>query len=150
MVAYRIMRFSNKIKIFVNKISPFRFGAFLFGGFLISLNDLYWPFKLFYYIWPYSYYIRSFTYNYFIEIDWDPCIPAENPNQPVCVDSSSGALVLDEFAKIFPLVSSEDETGVDIVVLIAIGAFFKIVYIVGVLMKTAAASKFQSSESTPK
>jgi hypothetical protein len=32
----------------------FWFGAFLFGGFLIPLRDLYWPFKLFYYIMPYS------------------------------------------------------------------------------------------------
>jgi hypothetical protein len=33
----------------------FWFGAFLFGGFLIPLRDLYWPFTLFYYIMPYSY-----------------------------------------------------------------------------------------------
>lgn len=31
------------------------FAAFLFGGFLIPLRDLYWPFTLFYYIMPYSY-----------------------------------------------------------------------------------------------
>ncbi|KAL7574130.1 hypothetical protein ACA910_014815 [Epithemia clementina (nom. ined.)] len=128
----------------------FWFGSFLFGGFLIPLRDLYWPFELFYYIWPYSYYVRSFVYNYFIDIDWNPCNPEANPDQPVCVDSSSGAEVLDEFSKIFPLVSSTDETGVDIVVLIAIGTFFKLLYIVGALMKTSAASKFHAPESVKK
>ena len=110
------------------------------------MRDLYWPFELFYYIFPFSYHLRSFIYNYFSEIDWNPCDPVQNPDEPVCVDSTSGADVLDEFSTIFPLISSKNETGVDIVVILAIALFFKIFYIVGALIKTSAASKFHAPE----
>lgn len=41
----------------------FWFGSFLFAGYLIPLDDMFWPFKLFYYIMPYSYYVRSIMYS---------------------------------------------------------------------------------------
>jgi hypothetical protein len=44
----------------------FWFGAFLFGGFLIPLRDLYWPFTLFYYIMPYSY-VRTICLSNFMQ-----------------------------------------------------------------------------------
>lgn len=108
----------------------FWFGAFLFGGFLIPLDDLYWPFELFYYIMPYQYHMRSFVYNYFSETGWDPCPLTSIQTQPVCVLDGDSDKVLDSFGRIYPLISSDDQTGFDIVILIVIGCVFKLFYIV--------------------
>uniref|UniRef100_A0A7S2YIE4 ABC-2 type transporter domain-containing protein n=1 Tax=Entomoneis paludosa TaxID=265537 RepID=A0A7S2YIE4_9STRA len=123
----------------------FWFGAFLFGGFLISQDDLYWPFELFYYIMPYQYHLRSFVYNYFSEISWEACDPVLNPQQAVCVNSTNADDIIDAFGRIYPLISSDDQTGFDIVILIIIGTVFKLMFIAGVLMKTSATSKFHAA-----
>mmetsp|Transcript_5277 Transcript_5277/g.6906 ORF Transcript_5277/g.6906 Transcript_5277/m.6906 type:complete len:638 (-) Transcript_5277:161-2074(-) len=123
----------------------FWFGAFLFGGFLIPLDDLYWPFELFYYVMPYQYFMRSFVYNYFIETDWDSCDPDVNTEQAVCLNTTDAVLIMNDFGRIYPLIESDDNTGFDIVIIIVIGVVFKLFYIIGVIMKTNQASKFEST-----
>mmetsp|Transcript_16921 Transcript_16921/g.38969 ORF Transcript_16921/g.38969 Transcript_16921/m.38969 type:complete len:425 (-) Transcript_16921:141-1415(-) len=127
------------------------FGSFLFGGFLIPLDDLFWPFKLFYYIMPFHYYCRSFTYNHFVNIDFEACDPSVTTDQAVCVPANqpdgtaSGESVLTAFSKVFPLLSPTDKTVEDLGVIIAIGVVFKVFYIIGVLFRTAQASKIQAA-----
>merc|ERR1719491_981019 len=40
----------------------FWFAAFLFGGFVIPLEDLYYPLTTYYHIMPFSYFVRSAIY----------------------------------------------------------------------------------------
>lgn len=90
----------------------FWFASFLFAGFLIPLRDMYWPFKLFYYIMPYQYYVRSVVYAIFIDADWSECDPANSDESAVCVQADDGAEVtgedvLDGLGVIYPLIESE-------------------------------------------
>jgi hypothetical protein len=121
-----------------------QFGGFLFGGFLIPLKDLYYPFEIFYHIMPFSYYIRSAVFNQFKHSTFEACNVEENPFFPVCVDSTEGLDVLDGLGRVLPLFSSKDETSTDFLVLIGIGLFYKAVYIAGVVYKTSQTSKFQN------
>mmetsp|Transcript_20898 Transcript_20898/g.29039 ORF Transcript_20898/g.29039 Transcript_20898/m.29039 type:complete len:395 (-) Transcript_20898:169-1353(-) len=104
----------------------FWFAGFLFGGFLIPEEDLFWPFKFFYYVMPLGYYVRSSTYLIFKETTWDTC--TDITSQPVCSESSDGDAVLDAFGRIYPLISSDGQVAKDIIILIAISAFWKLVY----------------------
>jgi hypothetical protein len=127
------------------------FGFFLFSGFLISVDDLVYPFKIFYYIFPFSYYIRSQMYNLLIDTTWVPCDPANNTaNSPVCEPFPSGAKILDGIGLSFPVINSENTYWQDIATIIALALVFKIGYIVGVYLTTSKVSKFHaSSEYTP-
>jgi ABC-type multidrug transport system ATPase subunit len=104
----------------------FWFAGFLFGGFLVPEQDLFWPFKFFYYVMPLGYYVRSSTYLIFRDITWDTC--SDFTTQPVCSESSDGDAVLDAFGRIYPLISSDNQVAKDIIILIAIAAFWKLVY----------------------
>ena len=116
------------------------FAAFLFGGFLIPKRDLYWPFELFYYIMPFSYFVRSTVYEIFTATTFEPC--TDPTTSAVCVDSTNGTDVLAGLARIIPLFTTTDETARDLGVLVAIGFFFKIMYIIGVFYKTSQFTKF--------
>ena len=118
----------------------FWFGAFLFGGFLIPFEDLYWPFKLFYYIMPYSYYTRSAVYELFEPATFEPCDPLTS-NWPVCTPNTDGLSVLDSLSQSFPLFSTKDYTTLDTIVLVCIGLFYKIMFVVGVFYKTSQVAK---------
>ena len=114
------------------------FGFFLFSGFLISVDDLVWPFKLFYYIMPFSYYIRSQMYNYLIDTTWSQCDPNNNvENSAVCVTPPTGENVLGSIHLAFPVIEAKDTYARDIGVLLALALFYKVVYIVGVYVKTS-------------
>lgn len=116
------------------------FASFLFGGFLIPLSDLYWPFKLFYYIMPYSYYVRSAVYEQFTSTTFEPCVGSTVSS--ICVNSTSGTDVLQELSYVIPLFSTENQTVQDIAILILIGAVYKVLYLIGVFYKTSQFTKF--------
>jgi len=116
----------------------FWFASFLFGGFLIPRDDMYWPFELFYYIMPFQYYIRSVMYKIFSESSWESC---DDQPWPVCASSESGGKVsgndvLDEFNKVYPLLSSDNEVAKDIGIMIIIAAAWKLIYVAGVFYKS--------------
>jgi hypothetical protein len=142
----------------------FWFGSFLFAGFLISKDDLFWPFTLFYYIMPYAYYLRSSMYNYLKDTTFDSCEPGTSAG--VCVQSTSGSDVLGginlvstrkpqpnspcgsngcKFSlsslslpfKVYNVVENEDTISADIATLIGIAIFYKILYIIGVVYKSS-------------
>eukprot|EP00977_Amphora_coffeiformis_P006739 scaffold1484_cov173-Amphora_coffeaeformis.AAC.17 len=120
-----------------------RFGCFVFGGFLIPKRDLYWPFELFYYIMPFSYYVRSSVHELFKNITFETCKPPGN--SPVCMENGDGSEILTAFNRIMPLVSEDDTTVTDLVILIVIGVVWKLFYIAGVVYKTSRVSKFNES-----
>ena len=110
------------------------FASFLFGGFLIPLQDMFWPFKIFYYIMPYLYYIRSQVYLVFVDADWVPCIDSDA--SPVCVNTSDGAEVLDGLGKIINIISSEDNVITDILTLLGIAMCYKTLAIITIIYKS--------------
>lgn len=116
------------------------FASFLFGGFLIPLRDLYWPFELFYYIMPFNYFVRSAIFEIFTSTTFEPC--TDVTKSAVCVDSTSGSDVLAGLGRVIPLFTTDNQTAKDIGVLVAIGAFYKILYVVGVFYKTSQVTKF--------
>jgi hypothetical protein len=126
----------------------FWFGSFLFGGYLIPQRDLYWPFEVFYYVMPFHYFVRSFVYQYFAPATFEACVPGTD--SAVCVagvdgaDTVPGTAVLNGLGGVIPLFSSKDYTAHDIGLLVAIGAFYKICYICGVVYKTSRATKIHS------
>ena len=141
------------------------FGSFLFAGFLIPLQDLYWPFKvrafalcrcliqvfqrslslnstfallprkLFYYIFPLGYYVRSFVYSVFINLEWEPCTDSVSQSA-VCVNSSDGKDVLDALSNIFPVIESENRILQDVGIMLAIAMCWKFLTIVVIVLKT--------------
>lgn len=108
---------------------------------MIPLRDLFWPFKLFYYIMPFSYYIRSAMYNSLHDTTWEYCNRADNPGQPVCVTPPTGDLVLEAIGKTYPIIENNDQIVKDLGIMLAIAAFWKLCYIVGVVVKTSKSSK---------
>jgi hypothetical protein len=113
--------------------ATFWFASFLFSGFLLPESELYWPFKCFYYTLPFSYYLRSFIYAIFIDADFEEC--TVQTTGAICTDSASGADILDETSVLFPLVSSEDTFLQDVLIMLAIAAFFKLCYIISLIRK---------------
>lgn len=129
----------------------FWFGSFLFGGFLIPLNDMYYPFELFYYIMPFSYYVRSLTYNALADTTFETC--KDQFASQVCVvdeagqsvENPSGKLVLQELNKVLPVIENDDTVAKDVFVLLAFGVAYKILFVVGVLYKSTRSSKIYTS-----
>mmetsp|Transcript_21796 Transcript_21796/g.33266 ORF Transcript_21796/g.33266 Transcript_21796/m.33266 type:complete len:647 (+) Transcript_21796:40-1980(+) len=116
------------------------FAAFLFGGLFLPLGTMYWPFKAFYYVMPLQYYIRSVTYTHFIDGNWDMCTTPLF--SPVCSTTGSGVEILQQTSdRYFSLVDTEDTFFLDVVKLLGIAIFFKIVYIVGLIYRAGKASK---------
>lgn len=102
---------------------------------MIPERDLIWPFKLFYQVTPFSYFIRSCIYEQFSDATFQPC-PEAGLSVACTSESSSGIEVLKELGKVTDVFSTTSTTLVDISVLFAIGAFLKIMYILGVVHAT--------------
>eukprot|EP00543_Licmophora_paradoxa_P010313 CAMPEP_0202476776 /NCGR_PEP_ID=MMETSP1360-20130828/93594_1 /ASSEMBLY_ACC=CAM_ASM_000848 /TAXON_ID=515479 /ORGANISM="Licmophora paradoxa, Strain CCMP2313" /LENGTH=637 /DNA_ID=CAMNT_0049103991 /DNA_START=32 /DNA_END=1945 /DNA_ORIENTATION=- len=117
------------------------FATFLFAGFLIAVDDLYWPFKLFHYVLPFGYYVRSLMYTLFTEIEWDSC--TDPTTSAVCAASGEGIDVLEGLGRVFPVIEVDNYVAQDIGTLLAIAFFFKIVSIVAIIYKTRKVASIQ-------
>jgi hypothetical protein len=117
----------------------FWFASFLFGGFLIALEDMYWPFEVFYYIMPYSYFVRSAMYEQFLPATFEPCFGESQSS--VCTTSTQGIDVLNSLSQSFPLLSTKNYTSTDTIIVVCIGVVYKVFYIIGVLYKTSQVAK---------
>mmetsp|Transcript_30458 Transcript_30458/g.34718 ORF Transcript_30458/g.34718 Transcript_30458/m.34718 type:complete len:313 (-) Transcript_30458:47-985(-) len=122
------------------------FGAFLFSGLLISLQDMNWPFKLFYYIFPFTYYIPGIVYKTFIITPWESCTTGSASS--ICVDSTDGIDIIKASKLIFPLLASEDRVIREILIVISMAIVFKILWAIALIVKTHKASKFSHSNTT--
>jgi len=116
------------------------FAAFLFGGFLIPVGDMYWPLKTFYYCMPYAYFVRSLIHSLFMANPWKDC--TDPTIGAVCSPTGDGAEILEQVGnRVFRLIEAEDNFSSDILIMLCIAVVFKIVYIVGVMLKSNKASK---------
>lgn len=113
----------------------FWFMCFLFSGNFLDQETLYYPFEAFYHILPFSYYMRSATYITLHDAPWNNCTGAID-SQAVCVADGDPIEVLDQLSNVYGVVDSEDNVGRDMAVIFAIGLLFKLMYVVGVMVKT--------------
>jgi hypothetical protein len=108
------------------------FAGFLFGGFLIAEDTLFWPFKLFFYIMPFGPYLRSVMYVTLSESgDW----------------SGSGLTndeVIAAINDVYPLIENKDRVVEDILILVAIGCFYKILYVSAIFVNTKKVAHISS------
>ena len=111
------------------------FGSFLFGGLLIPLRDMYWPFEAFYYFFPFAYFIRSYMYATFADYTFEPCTEAI-PGSAVCVPSSDGLEVLRGLSQVFPLLEIKNQIWQDIGIIVGLAMFWKVLTIAAVLVTT--------------
>lgn len=118
----------------------FWFASFLFGGFVIPYDDLYFPWTMFYHIMPFSYYVRSAVYISFAYATFETCEPGTF--SAVCIQEEEpgagvpGLQIVEAYSYVMPIATSEDNTWQDIWSLVAIGVVYKIIYALGVIFKT--------------
>jgi len=109
----------------------FWFCCFLFGGFLISLDDLVWPFKAFYYFMPFGYYLRSTMYLIVDNIAWEGLSTRE---------------AFTVLGAVYPLIENEDTVWQDFFTLLGIGVAWKLMYIVMVFIESRKVANIQSPD----
>jgi hypothetical protein len=83
-----------------------------------------------------SYYLRSATYILLHKADWEPCVPDPNTPNPICIPDGDPLKVLDSMSLVYSVIGSENTVARDMVVILAIGIFFKICFFIGVFYKT--------------
>jgi hypothetical protein len=110
--------------------------CFLFNGNFIDSSILYYPFTVFYHILPFSYYIRSCTYINMHDATWDKCTGGAESGQAICVESGDPIEVLDQLSQIYSVVDSQDHVSRDMLVILALALVFKVLYVIGVYVKT--------------
>jgi len=115
------------------------FGAFVFAGMFVPVEDIVWPFRIFAYTMPLKYALRSTIYLDFHGSTFN-CGASGNlmSDNDICTPMSGGQ-VLDFFnqQRVFKMVSDSDQVGRDIGILLAIGAAFKLMYF-GLLLAKAS------------
>ena len=112
------------------------FSAFLYGGFLIPGEDIYWPLKIFFYILPIKYTVRSMNYVDNIDAKFDGCAKYDDDEQ-FCFGQDA---LLKNVGSIYPLITDENTLSTDIGIVLAIAAFFKLQYIIILVVKSRAAA----------
>lgn len=127
----------------------FWFASFLFGGFVIPLDDLYYPWSIFYHIMPFSYFVRSAIFETITPATFETCV--EGTASAVCLQEETpgagvpGTDIVAAFERVMPIADSSDNTVRDILILLAIGMVYKILYTVGVVYKTRQVTKVHDS-----
>ena len=114
--------------------------SFLFSGLFLPVEDLLWPLKLFYYTTPLSYYIRGNFYLNYSDAKFEPCLPAENPNEPICIADGDSSKILDTLHRILPQFENRNTVTRDMMIPFAMIITLKFIYIVVVMMKGSRAS----------
>ena len=101
---------------------------------------------------PYSYYVRSAIYEAFAYATFETCEPGTF--SAVCIQEAEpgvgvpGTQIVEAYSYVMPIASSEDNTWRDIAILVAIGVFWKIVYAVGVIVKTRRVAAIGAPDPT--
>jgi hypothetical protein len=107
---------------------------------------MFWPLKTFYYVLPYNYYIRSALYLIFRETKWEAC--TDPFKSAICVDSTNGLAVLEAFSRVFPLVTTENTYWKDVICMLSLAIFWKIIAVVTILVKAGRVSQVRKSKET--
>ena len=102
---------------------------------------------------PFNYYVRSATYESTVYETYESCEPGAS--SAVCIQEEEegagvpGIQVVEGFSQIYPVVDPEDNTVRDILILVLIGIGWKIVFVLGAIIKTRRVATISSTSSTP-
>lgn len=88
------------------------------------------------------------SYVVFIDAEWEPCTDPTT-STGVCVNSTDGKDVLDGLSVIFPVVESENRVGTDLLIVLAIALFFKIITVVTIIFRTNRVASIGSPAAGP-
>lgn len=125
------------------------FASFLFSGLVIPLEDLYYPWTLFYYMMPFHYFVRSSIYEGFAHTTFESC--PEGTFSAICMQEQvpgagvPGIDVVQAFERVMPIANAEDSSLQDLLIMVAIGLVYKILYTVGVILKTRRVAQIEQS-----
>eukprot|EP00039_Didymoeca_costata_P000872 m.47690 g.47690 ORF g.47690 m.47690 type:complete len:632 (+) comp10525_c0_seq2:112-2007(+) len=123
------------------------FSGFLFAGFLIPVDDIIWPFKLFAYILPLRYSVRSLVYNEYIDATFEACQPTGICyGDPTVNGTQSGSDVLNSLGNIMEVITNENTILLDIGIVLGIAVVFKLIHMVLLVNKSNQFSKIHSKE----
>jgi ABC-2 type transporter len=125
-------------------LTSFWFASFLFGGFMISLDNMNPPFNIFYYMLPFSYFMRSSVYNVFRHLTFAPCTGPSTTS--VCIPETNGLAVLGQYSLVMPLFTTDNNSAVDLTVLLAMGIIYKLAYIIILAYKTGKYMQFHDEK----
>lgn len=91
------------------------------------------------------------SYVVFIDAEWEPCTDPTT-STGVCVNSTDGKDVLDGLSVFFPVVESENRVGMNLLIVLAIALFFKLITIVTIIFRTngVASIGFPGHPSSPR
>jgi ABC-type multidrug transport system ATPase subunit len=134
------------------------FASFLFNGILVAEDDVVWPFRLMYYTLPLKWCLRSLLYLEFSQVDFKGAVvDAADPRGFTCgaenileCFGATGKQVLNSIGRNYKSISSEDTTGLDVGVMLSIGAFFMLTYVVLLVSKSTAAKVVRLPPSSNK
>eukprot|EP00616_Rhizochromulina_sp_CCMP1243_P005891 CAMPEP_0118998186 /NCGR_PEP_ID=MMETSP1173-20130426/62939_1 /TAXON_ID=1034831 /ORGANISM="Rhizochromulina marina cf, Strain CCMP1243" /LENGTH=888 /DNA_ID=CAMNT_0006949667 /DNA_START=69 /DNA_END=2736 /DNA_ORIENTATION=- len=122
------------------------FSGFLFAGFLIPVEDMVWPLKIFFYIMPFRYALHSMNFLEFHDSffhGFAECL-SEGKEDEICF-GKNGRDVLRGVHDVFGVVNAKNTLGQDLGILLAIAAVWRVGYCFLVLTKSRAATTVVSN-----
>eukprot|EP00937_MAST-01D_sp_MAST-1D-sp2_P001512 g1512.t1 len=155
------------------------FSSFLFAGVMIAEADVVWPFRLFCYILPLKWGLQGMMYIEFTDSTWSGATTAGCPAnysstpalKPECTYHSAlgntagftcgpgvpqqncfgytGAQVLESIGKNFQVVEAKNNLAMDFGIVAAIGIFFKVQYMVVLMLKVRQSSRVHAPGNAP-
>mmetsp|Transcript_16122 Transcript_16122/g.22265 ORF Transcript_16122/g.22265 Transcript_16122/m.22265 type:complete len:621 (+) Transcript_16122:56-1918(+) len=121
------------------------FCSFLFAGIMVPEADVPWPLKAMIYLFPFRYSLSSLLWIDVHDVNFDGAVLDDSQAGYSCPDivddwcfGRTGYQVLDSMGRTYESLSSDDNVLRDVLIMLAIGAFYKIQYIVLLLVKAAA------------
>lgn len=145
----------------------FWFIAFLFSGVMVAEESVIWPFRVFTSVFPLKWGLRSFAYLEYSGTTYAGAKLCETAADPTCFYHAetlpgwacdwspsvrpclghTGEQVLDSMGITFSTMSSEDSVLFDALIILCLGAAFKLLYIGLFVYKSRKSTKLRKPES---
>jgi len=149
----QLLAVSTQPAIATMGVTTFWLIAFLFGGALIRLEDVPWPFRAFAYIAPYRYLARATTHAEFSRISFegaqrqpDGSFACPDVEGTVGCFGITGEEVLDSLSQVVYNLTSENNFLMDVAILVGMAAFFKFSFVTVAYYKCTRVATIKSSE----
>merc|ERR1712232_539877 len=113
------------------------FASFLFSGLFLKPEFIIWPFRVFCYLLPLRWMLRAASYLEYNGTEWDGAVLQSGGLGFTCPDAANamqcfgrtGDQVLVSLRRQFGHISTEDTVLNDFLCILAIGVFFKLLYV---------------------
>ena len=134
------------------------FGSFLFAGVMVPEADVVWPFRTMCYISPLKYFLKSAMYTDLSETTFSGAVvDLSDPRGFHCTGTNPelgcygyyGKQVLDSVGVTYRSISSKDTYAEDVLIILAIGMFFKFASIFMIVSDCNSSMSISKGESKP-